>query len=171
MLKGKGSKMTVSIWGLIGILVITAWLFVSVMQSHEAYAERKKVSGTIKSCTHLAYDYPEDTRFRVDLWVLSSADPDWNNALVFDVRCELPTPHNLWWGYRAITHPGGDQTFVKYEAPMEQLGGPDIIYRIEGSYMGGTGKFKGIGGSITIKEKRTVVEGITAEWETEYEVK
>jgi hypothetical protein len=53
---------------------------------------------------------------------------------------------------------------------MEQLGGPDRLFKIEGSYMGGTGKFKGIRGSITIKEKRTVVEGITAEWETEYEI-
>ncbi len=167
----KGSKMIVTIWGLVGILVVVVWLLVSVMQSHEACAERKKVSGTIKSLTPLAHDYPEDTRFDAGLWVLSSADPDWDNALVFDVRSELPTPHNLWWGYQAITHPGGDQTFVKYEAPMEQLGGPDRLYKIQGSYMGGTGKFKGIGGSITIKEKHTVVEGIKAEWETEYEVK
>ena len=167
----KRSKMAVTIWRLVGILVIAAWLLVSVMQSHEAYAERKKVSGTIKSLTPLAHDIPEDTHFTAGLWVLSSADPDWDNALVFDVRCELPTPHNLWWGYQAITHPGGDQTFVKYKAPMEQLGGADVLYKIEGSYMGGTGKFKGIAGRITIKEKRTVVEDITVEWETEYEIK
>ncbi len=33
MRKGKGSKTTVTIWGLVGILVITAWLLASVTQA------------------------------------------------------------------------------------------------------------------------------------------
>ena len=158
------------------VLLVVACLLVSVMQSQEAYAERKKVSGTVRSVIELVqervrqFDNIHDIDFRVEVWVISSTDPDWDNAHAFCIRYTLPTKVTHYEGYQAITHPGGDQTFVKYEAPMEQLGGPDVIYKIKGSYMGGTGKFKGIAGSITIKEKRTVAEGITVEWETEYQV-
>jgi len=177
MLKGKGNKMTVSIWGLIGILVIGAWLLASLIQSQEAYAESRKVSGTAKLMTELARDLihlPDNISFillKIDLWVLNSADPDWDNAYIFDVRHTDPNKLWVWKAYHAITHPGGGQTFMKFEGkekPLEQEGG---IRELKGLYIGGTGKFKGITGFSTFKDTSIATGESTAEWETEYEVK
>jgi hypothetical protein len=173
----KGSKKTVTIWGLVAILVISAWLLVPLIRSQEVYAESNKVSGTTESVTRLAQetirlpDMINSIGFNVSHWVLSSTDPDWDNAHVFYVRYTHPTKLMVVKGYTAITHPGGDQTFFKYEGKVEPSGGVDQIQEAKGRYIGGTGKFKGITGSWTSKLKFTQTEGITVEWETEYEVK
>ena len=177
MRKGKGSKTTVTIWTLVGILLISAWLLVSLFQGQEVYAESKKVSGTLKSTTVLDKEFirlPDmissiEFRFLHRVW--SSTDPDWDNALVCTVRYTHPTKLRVYKGYDVITHPGGDQTFIKWEGKLEPLGGVDFITEIKGRYIGGTGKFKGITGSWTSKLKFTQAEGTTAEWETEYEAK
>jgi hypothetical protein len=176
MRKGKGSKTTVTIWALVGILLISAWLLVSLFQGQEVYAESKRVSGTSKSIVRLARevirlpDKINAIQFNILHWVLSSTDPDWDNAHVFKVEYTHPTKLRVFKGYSAITHPGGDQTFLKWEAKQEPLGGVDFIGVAKGRYIGGTGKFKGITGSWTSKLKFTQAKE-TAEWETEYEVK
>jgi len=176
MRKGKGSKTTVTIWGLVGILVISAWLLVSLFQGQEVYAGSKKVSGTTKSVTRLTQeiirlpDMISRIEFNISHWVLSSTDPDWDNAHVFYVTYNHPTKLRVFKGYIAITHPGGDQTFMKYEGKFEPLEGGTGFYEIKGRYIGSTGKFKGITGSWASKLKGTHAE-LTAEWETEYEVK
>jgi hypothetical protein len=103
--------------------------------------------------------------------VLSSTDPDWDNAHVFLVEYNHPTKVKVFKGYTAITHPGGDQTFFKWEAKQKSLGGADFISVAKGRYIGGTGKFNGITGSWTSKTKFTETEGRKVEWETEYEIK
>jgi len=171
-----GSKKTVTIWGLVGILVISAWLLVILFQGQEVYAGSKKVSGTTKSVTRLTQeiirlsDMVSRIDFNIQHWVLSSNDPNWDNAHVFYVRYNHPTKVRVYKGYIAITHPGGDQTFFKWEGKHEPLGGGDSFTDAKGRYIGGTGKFKEITGSWTHKLK-SLAEGITAEWETEYEVK
>jgi hypothetical protein len=168
--------MAVTIWGRVGILVIGAWLLVSLFQSQKVYAESKKVSGTTKSVTALTQeiirlpDMVSRIEFNISHWVLSSTDPDWDNAHVFYVTYNHPTKPRVFKGYIAITHPGGDQAFMKYEGKQEHLGGMDFITETKGRYIGGTGKFKGIAGSWTTKLK-SQAEGRTAEWETEYEIK
>ncbi len=177
MATAKGSKKIVTIWALVGILVISAWLLVSLFQGQGVYAESKKVSGTSKSTTDLARevirlpDKISSIEFRISRRVLTSTDPDWDNAHVFYVWYNHPTKLRVFKGYIAITHPGGDQTFLKWEAKQEPLGGVDFINVAKGRYIGGTGKFKGITGSWTSKVKFTQAEGRTHEWETEYEVK
>jgi hypothetical protein len=74
----KRSKMAVTIWGRVGILVIGAWLLVSLFQSQKVYAESKKVSGTTKSVTALTQeiirlpDMVSRIEFNISHWVLSS---------------------------------------------------------------------------------------------------
>jgi len=176
MATAKGSKKIVTIWGLVGILVISAWLLVSLFQGQEVYAESNKVSGTTKSITRLTQeiirlpDMVSRIEFTISHWVLSSTDPDWDNAHGFYVTYNHPTKLRIFKGYIAITHPGGDQTFFKWEGKYEPLGGGDSLTETKGRYIGGTGKFKGITGSWTTKLK-SQAEGRTAEWETEYEVK
>jgi len=172
----KGSKKTVTIWGFVGVLVTSAWLLVLLFQGQEVYAESKKVSGTTKSVTSLTKeiirlpDMVSRIDFSIQHWVLSSTDPDWDNAHGFYVRYNHPTKPRVFKGYTAITHPGGDQTFFKWEGKKEPLAGGEAITEAKGRYIGGTGKFEGITGSWTEKLK-SLATGITAEWETEYEVK
>ena len=81
-----------------------------------------------------------------------------------------PAKAGYYQGYDAITHPGGDQTFTEYKAKEEPLAGGVDIYEAKGRYVGGTGRFKGITGSSTFKQRWTLAE-VTAQWETEYEAK
>ena len=113
------SVMTVYCWPLTGLFIALALLFMSI-QTQEAYAERKKVSGTCK----------------------------------------------------VITHPNGDQTFFQYKGKREPIGtGPyDYTWKIEGFFIKGTGKFKGITGSVVAKGKTSMAEK-TWEWEAEYEIR
>jgi len=101
--------------------------------------------------------------------VLRSADPDWDNARTFTIRFDHPTKIKWFKGYIAITHPGGDQTFMKFEGKEESLGA-EAIYEAKGRYIGGTGKFKGITGTGAFNQKWTLAK-TTTQWKTEYEVK
>jgi hypothetical protein len=70
------------------------------------------------------------------------------------------------------THPNGDQTFFQYTERREPIGtGPyDYTWKIEGFFIKGTGKFKGITGSVVAKGKTTMAEK-TWKWEAEYEIR
>ena len=89
MAKTKVSRMTVTIWSLVGILVIAALTSVSLIRGQEACAEGRKVSGVTESVEPLAQDhmvFPNELifiHFRIQLWVLRSADPDWDKAGAF----------------------------------------------------------------------------------------
>ncbi len=172
--KTKANRVTVAIWTVASILAMVALPLVWLMQGQEACAEGKKVSGTTESVVPLAQDsiaFPKELVFihlRVQLWVLRSADPDWDNARAFTIRFDHPTKIEWFKGYSAITHPGGDQTFMKFEGKEESLGAK-ATYEAKGRYIGGTGKFKGITGRSSFKQTWTVAE-TTTEWATEYKV-
>jgi hypothetical protein len=166
------SVMTDYCWPLIGLFLALALLFVSI-QTQEAYAERKKVSGTCKVITQL-------TRANipcggpgafVPLWawhsMLNSDDPDWNSVQRFFFQYDDITKERYFRGYGVNTHPNGDQTFFQYKGKREPIGtGPyDYTWKTEGFFIKGTGKFKGItGGKTSMAEK-------TWEWEAEYEIR
>jgi hypothetical protein len=172
MAKTGEGRVTFTMWILAGISVMAALL---LLQGREACAEGKKVSGTTESVEPLAQDniiIPKERifiHFRIQLWVLRSANPDWDNARTFSIRFDHPTKITWFKGYMATTHPGGDQTFMRFEGKEESLGAR-AIYEAKGRYIGGTGKFKGITGTSTFTQRWTVAE-TTTQWETEYEVR
>ena len=174
MAKTKESEMTVTMWSLVGILVIAALASVPLIRGQEAYAEGKKVSGITESVEALAQDkivFPKELifiHFRIQLWVLRSADPDWDNARAFTIRFDHPTKPKWFKGYNAITHSGGDQTFIRFVGKEESLGAK-ATYEAKGRFIGGTGKFKGITGTSTFFQTWTPAE-TTTEWATEYKV-
>jgi hypothetical protein len=134
----------------------------------------KKVSGTTKafvrlaqSNIHIAYS-PLMGSLRVYHLVLSSADPDWNNARFFYIVYDESAKEWGDRGYGVITHPGGDQTFIKFLQRLTPASGADIAAESEGFFIGGTGKFKDIKARWLLKLKGTVTEGLMAEWEVEY---
>lgn len=174
MAKTRESRMTVTIWSLVGIVVIGALPGVSLIRGQEACAEGGKVSGVTESVEPLAQDnmvFPKELifiHFRIQLWVLRSADPDWDKAHPFTIRFDHPNKATWFEGYSAITHPGGDQTFMKFEGKEESLGAK-ATYEAKGRFIGGTGKFKGITGTSTFLQTWTLAE-TTTEWETEYKI-
>jgi hypothetical protein len=171
------SVVTVYSWPLIGLILAMALLFVSI-QTQEAYAERKKVSGSSEVITQLART--NISCFRpgsfIPLWAwhskLNSDDPDWNNVQRFYFQYDDISKERLFRGYGVNTHPNGDQTFFRYEGKREPIGtGPyDYTWKIEGFFLKGTGKFKGITGSVVAKGKTTMA-GKTWEWEVLYEIR
>ncbi len=175
MAETKASKVIGAVWTVATLLASVALLFVWLIQGQEACAEGKTVSGTTESVAPLAQDkidFPEELifiHFRIQLWVLRSADPDWDNARAFTIRFDHPSKITWFKGYMATTHPGGDQTFTKFEGKEESLGA-EAIYEARGRYIGGTGKFKGITGTSAFIQRWTLAE-TTTQWETEYEVK
>jgi hypothetical protein len=174
MAKTKESRMTVTTWSLVGIFLIVALPSVPLIPGPGAYAETRKASGVTESVEPLAQDqmiFPKELifiHFRIQLWVLRSGDPDWDKARAFTIRFDHPNKATWFEGYSAITHPGGDQTFVKFEGKEESLGAK-ATYEAKGRIIGGTGKFKGITGTSTFFQTWTLAE-TTTEWETEYKI-
>ena len=164
----KNRKKTIGIWAIVCTLVISACFLLPLIQNQEAYAETKKVTGTLKDTVPLGCGARHS--------VLSSADPDWNNARFFSAgwRKFKFTKPGHFKGYGVITHPGGDQTFIQYvikTVPSDgrrETGGSEWTGETEGFFISGTGKFKGIKARWMSKWKHTVTEGWMVEWGVEY---
>ena len=170
---GKSRAITISIFILI-------FLGGSLLQGHKSYAEMIKVSGTsaiIKSFVSLESDLKE-VRIRLTnkLHLYSSADPDWDKARVFSTFFYVnPVPdEDFYKGCLAITHQNGDQTFVEYDGswkwtiPKDNANWTAVD---KGYFIGGTGKFDGIKGTITIKRTGKRSKIVSIEWDAEYEIK
>jgi hypothetical protein len=172
------NKVTIINRGLTGIFIVICFLF-SQIQSQEAYAEMKKVSGTSKTFDRLSRsripfynttvkDYINGY-LRVYHAVLNSADPDWNNARLFYILYDESAKEWGDRGYGVITHPSGDQAFIKFKSrEITITGGSEMTGEWEGFFIGGTGKFKDIKARWLSKWKWTVREGEVAEWKVEY---
>jgi hypothetical protein len=169
------SNVTIINRSLTSIFLVICFLL-SLIQSQETYAEMKKVSGTSKAIVRLAQaripvaDTPVMGRLSVYHTVLSSADPDWNNARFFYIEYDESTKEWGDRGYGVISHLGGDQTFIKFVGRMILAtgGGHEATGEWEGFFIGGTGKFKDIKARWLLKWKETMTEGTKAEWEVEY---
>jgi hypothetical protein len=167
------SKATIFNRSLTSIFIVICFLL-SLIQSQEAYAEMKKVSGTSKAIVRLAEtqiavaDITQKGSLEVFRSVLSSADPDWNDARFFYIRYDEPTKEWGKKGYGVITHPGGDQTFIKFVIRELSAAGSAATGEWEGFFIGGTGKFKDIKARWLLKWKFTTTEGRLDEWKVEY---
>ncbi len=144
----KSTKKIVGILAIVCILVISVGLMVSRISTQEAYAEKKKITGTSKVIDLLSrtkIPVPKTTvkgYLIVYNAVFSSADPDWNNARFFFVHYKESTDGNKAYG--VITHPSGDQTFIEFTEELPSVSGTDIKGETEGFFLKGTGKFKNI---------------------------
>jgi hypothetical protein len=103
------------------------------------------------------------------LRVLKSDDPDWNDAQVYSVRFSDPEmrQNRTMRGQMIVTHTNGDRTFLEYEFTWKG-GGLDTEFELNGRFVGGTGKFRGITGQWRERGTSTMTED-TSEWEIEYQ--
>jgi len=152
-----------------------------LINSQDAYAERKKVSGTGKGITEISEtkmipgDIPKhEIRCSSRLDMQDSPNPDFaGQVLAYEVS-DYTAGTGRHWGYRAATHSSGDKAFMAIEGMTKTVvkpnAFPDISFEGKWWYTGGTGRFKGITGSGTYTGKVTR-EGVTYAWEGEYETK
>lgn len=168
------NKKTIIIRGFTSIFIVCCFLL-SLNFSQEACAEPKKVSGTMKRLPNLAKDKipipncEQHLYLNVHQAILSSDDPDWNNARYFYFGYyEFGKDQNEYSGYGSISHPGGDQTFYKIAGKITSESGTDRAGETEGFIIRGTGKFKDIKARWLIKWKKNLAEGMMGEWAVEY---
>lgn len=174
MTAAKSGKKIVRIWAIVCMLVTSVCIMASLIQPQEAYAEKKKITGTLKGLPRLAIAKiptadPNDRGWLiVNRSVLSSPDPDWNNARCFYFLYNEPTKDYDHKGYGVITHPSGDQTYIEFVGKITSASGADRTGENKGFFIGGTGKFEGIRARWLLKWTRTMTQITTAEWEVEY---
>jgi hypothetical protein len=140
-----------------------------------AYAEAKRATGTTGSSvvvvnTLIFLASTLDTgQLQSRSRELISQDLDWNHATVFSTSFLDPAMQleHKARGHMVITHPGGDQTFLQYEVSWKNVGPIELEWQFLGSFVRGTGKFKGISGTWREGGKSTST-GDGGNWETEY---
>ena len=174
MTSSKNGKMTISIWAIVCVLAISIGLIMSLIHPQEAYADKKKITGTSNGIDLLSRGKIPVPKSPVKGYIsaknqlLVSADPDWNKAEYFFVVYAASTREWNNKGYGVITHPSGDKTFIEFEEKYYASGS---IYKgeVNGFFLKGTGKFKGIKGSWSSNWKRDPER--VEEWQVEYEIK
>ncbi len=175
MVAAKEVKKIIGIRYVVYICLIGACLLTLLFQSREAYSETKKISGTAEDTVVLGINrIPiENSPYKGNFYVyhsrLSSADPDWNNAQFFYIQYDEPTKSWDERGYGAISHPGGDQTFIKFFNKWTSATGFELVGQRKGVFIGGTGKFSGIKGSWLCNWIYNKATGKRVEeWEVEF---
>jgi hypothetical protein len=107
------------------------------------------------------------------LYLDSSADPNFNNSRVQHINVsDYTAGSGEHWGHRKATHPDGDVAFGIYEGTTVTTidsKGRHTTFKGTWTFTGGTGKFSGASGSGTYSGRITA-EGLTYEWEGEYEL-
>ena len=174
MTTAKSGKKTIGIWAIVCTLVISVGFMVALIPTQEAFAEKKKITGTSTGIDLLSRGRipvpksPVKGYISAKHQVLDSADSDWNKADYFFVVYAASTREWNNKGYGVITHPSGDKTYIEFE---EKYGASGSIYKgeVEGFFLKGTGKFKGIKGSWSSNWKRDPER--VEEWQVEYEIK
>jgi hypothetical protein len=172
-------------WGRARLFVVAAWLLVSLLQTQDACAEGKKISGTSKGFATISVTMMlpgDDPKHEIALihsrYMDSSADPDFDSVQFTSVTVVDHTAGTgTLRGYDVGTHPSGDQHFTAGEGMVKTVtkpdGSPETTAEGKWWFTGGTGKFKGITGGGTFKTK--VIPGKpeswTSEWEGAYEIK
>ena len=170
----KSGRKTIGIWAIVCIMVISVFIIMSLIHPQEAYAEEKKISGTLKGLPRLASTqiFIGDSKTKGFLYVnrseLSSPDPDWNNARIFYILYSEPTKEYDLKGYGVITHPSGDQTFIEFVDKITSTSGADAVIERKGFFIGGTGKFEGIRARWLVKVKDKMSERLAGAWQVEY---
>ena len=173
------SKATIINRGLTSIIIVICFLF-SLFQSQEAYAEKKKVTGTSKRVDRLLDTSTLYDQTKVELVnnlnVFSSADPDWDKAIFYEVlyyvNPAFPPKGDEYRGCGSISLPNGDNAFIKHSGSWQFVvpkDGNRWTGEFSGRFTGGTGKLKGIRGTFKIKGKGDGFKNVTGEWDVEYE--
>lgn len=89
----------------------------------------------------------------------TSTDPDWNDAtLMFYEQSVALESSGTFRSYGIATASGGDTMLVQLSGKWDVLnhdGQSEAPFSAEGKLLGGTGKFKGINGTVAVKGKST----------------
>jgi hypothetical protein len=164
-------KTMIPIWTICCFL-IPICLLLSITQFKYAHAEGKKSIVTYTENNTIRLERTRipipDLKIGIGVSVrhaiLSSADPNWNNARYFYVSIQKLNEEHGNRNYGTIIHPSGDQIFVKQDSKLISSKGTHTEGKLEGSFLGGTGKYEKIKGRFDGSWKKTMSEGLTVKW-------
>lgn len=174
MIIAKSCKKPVGSRGITCVFFVMVCFIVSLTHAQEAYADKKMVSGTLKelprlATTRIALANSKTKGFLdVNRSVLSSLDPDWNNARLFYIFYSEPSKDYDFKGYGVITHPDGDQTYIEFVSKITSSSGADASGEKKGFFIGGTGKFEGIRARWLLKTTGSMSKDMVGEWVVEH---
>lgn len=147
----KRSKMTVAICGLIGILVMAAWLLVPVTQAEEETTKSRIVFFFTRMETVQVGDEEEHLIGVYESKGLSSHEN--GEVAIYRDRGTFDTMEGFQ-GYGVYLFEGGSTQWAKYQGTSRLAeGGAIELYEGTFEYIKGSGRFEGIkgGGSFTGK--------------------
>ena len=151
----KGRKKTVTIWGIVGTLVITAWLLMPVTQAAAETVKKYKVTSYLTKVEvipivdvkgHIVGIYE-----RRGVAIFEDGEVA---AYLTRGTFDYIKGQGSHQGYSQLTFKDGSTNMVKYQgtttiAPGEKL----ASIKGKGEYIKGTGRFKGIKGSVSYSGK------------------
>lgn len=152
----KGRKKTITILGLVGILVITAWLLMPVTQVVAETVKKTKITSYIIKTE--AIPVPDVEGHIVGVFerrgVAVSEDGEvaaYHAQASFDL---IKKQGGSFQGYAQLTFKDGSTTIAKFQGtqtltPGEKL--PTVVGKSE--YIKGTGRFQGIKGKVSFSGK------------------
>ena len=155
MARIKEGRKTVTIWGLIGIFIISAWLVVFNTQAAAATVRKLRVTSYITKMEALPIVDVEGHVIglyeRRGVAVFEDGETAaYHTRGTFDfIKGQGP-----FQGYSQLTYKDGSTTIVKYQGTMSLT--PDEkfpTYAGKGEYVKGTGRLEGIKGSASFSGK------------------
>ena len=152
--KRKG-KMTGSIWCLIGIFFITTWLLVSVTQAGAETVKKIKITSYITKIEVIPV--PDVKGHIVGVYERRGvAVFEDGEAAAYHTRgtFDYIKKNGPFQGYTQLTYKDGSTTMVKYQGTLTLPQGKKLpSLKGKGEYIKGTGRFKGIKGSVSFSGK------------------
>jgi hypothetical protein len=165
--------------GVLGLLLLVSCLLILIVQSPNAFAETKKMSGTGKVVAVLSETkmLPGDDPHhevtllrRLDVQKSNLGEAQVNVVDVSDSVAGSGTDR----GHLVSTFSDGDKTFVSFEGQVKAVpkagGPPEVTFMGKWRFTGGTGKWNGITGGGTYQGGITSA-GPTYQFEGEYDTR
>lgn len=160
MERGIESKNTVTIWGLIGIIVIAAWLLLPATQAKAETMKYNWKYHCTSQCTKLEYvELPDVEGHFVGVFERRGVDIFETEVAAIVERGTFDKIKNVrttFQGYAEVTFKDGSTIIHKYQgifvpSPGEKL---EVYKDCKGKYIKGTGRFEGIKGEFTFTGRR-----------------
>jgi hypothetical protein len=145
----KRNKMKVTIWGIIGILLIAVWLFVPATQ---ARAETVKIKYSTQFTKREVVPVPGEKGHIVGLYERRGVAIVENEVAATAICGTLDGIKKKvsFQGYTQMTFKDGSTWALTHQGTLVRPPGEELgLYKIKGEFIKGTGRFEGIKGKYS----------------------
>jgi hypothetical protein len=149
----KNNKMTIAIWGSIGVFLIVGLVIVTAAQAGEITVKYKIVAPITKIEFFPVPDmkgHAIGSLERNGVAIYENGETAaYQSLIMFD---SIKGQGGSWSGYSILTFADGSKTFEKFQGTEPEVKGKKII-KGTGDFIKGTGRFEGIKGKSSIAGK------------------